>query len=77
MAFDEYPEAFLWRCDHCGYEVAFKPHDFYACVAELKARGWTFNPPERRGVDTWGHRCGRCRKPLAEMLKMPLKEVGR
>jgi len=37
VSFEEYPEAFLWRCDKCGYEVAFKPHDFYACVAELKA----------------------------------------
>ena len=74
MSFEEYPEAFLWRCDKCGYEVAFKPNDFWACVAELKARRWGFSPP-REGED-WTHTCGRCRKSLAEVLKMPLKQVG-
>ena len=74
MSFEEYPEAFLWRCDNCGYEVAFKPHDFWACVAELKARRWGFSPPH--DGDDWGHTCGRCRKTSAQVLAMPLKKVG-
>jgi hypothetical protein len=51
MSFEEYDECFLWRCDECGHEVAFKPHDFFACVAELKARGWGF----AREPEGWRH----------------------
>jgi hypothetical protein len=77
MSFTEYDDAFVWRCDgkDCTKEVFFKPHDFMGCVAELRARGWSFHCDDEDR--TWTHRCGRCRKPLAELLKMPLKEVGR
>ena len=74
MSFSECPEAFVWTCDKCGYEVWFKPRNFWACVEELKARRWGFIPPH--GGDDWEHTCGRCRKTLAEILKMPLKQVG-
>jgi hypothetical protein len=43
MTFMELETAFVWECNHCNKQVAFKPHDFFACVAELKARGWTFH----------------------------------
>jgi hypothetical protein len=72
MSFEEHDDCFLWSCDNCGHEIAFKPHDFYGCVAELKARGWLITHDDER----WVHRCARCRKSLAELLKMPLKQVG-
>jgi hypothetical protein len=74
--FTELEDLFLWRCDTCGKEVMFKPHDFMGCVAELRARGWSFHLNDDEGGRDWSHRCGRCRKPLAEILKMPLKQVG-
>lgn len=58
MSFAEFPEAFIWTCDECGYEVWFKPRNFFACVEELKARRWGFSPPQ--GDEDWGHTCGRC-----------------
>jgi hypothetical protein len=74
MSFEEHDDCFLWRCDKCGHEALFPPKDFWDCVAELKARRWGFTPPH--GGDDWEHTCGRCRKSLAEVLKMPLKQVG-
>ena len=40
MSFDEWDDAFVWRCDDCHLTVEFPARDFYSCVAELKARGW-------------------------------------
>jgi hypothetical protein len=74
MSFEEHPDCFIWRCDKCGHEAVFPPNDFWDCVAELKARRWGFSPPQ--GGDDWSHYCGRCRKPLAEVLKMTLKQSG-
>ena len=56
MSFEDYDDCFLWRCDDCGKQTAFKPHDFYDCVQELKDRGWGF----AREDDGWRHMCGRC-----------------
>ena len=58
--FVEYEECFLWKCNQCGKEAIFAPNNFYDRVAELRARGWSFSPPERWGED-WDHTCGRCR----------------
>jgi hypothetical protein len=66
VSFEEWDIAFLWRCDTCGYEVAFKPRNFYACVDELKERGWLFSLEEETGHEGWGrtwhHYCQRCRR---------------
>ncbi len=61
MSFEDHEDCFLWRCDQCGKLAVFKPHDFHDCVAELRARGWSFSPPERWGEDDWTHTCGYCR----------------
>ena len=57
MTFIELETAFVWECNHCPKQVAFKPHDFFACVAELKARGWSFHLNDD---GTWDHTCGYC-----------------
>jgi hypothetical protein len=80
MSFEEHSDCFLWRCDgkDCEKEVLFKPHDFMGCVAELRSRGWSFHLDEDTGREgsgrQWSHYCGRCRKSLAEVLRMPLKQ---
>ncbi len=79
MSFEEHERYFLWFCDDkdCDRFVAFKPHDFFDCVAELKARGWGFVPPSRAGYDDdWLHYCPKHRKRLANILKKTFKEVG-
>jgi len=60
MSFEEWDIAFLWRCDKCGYEVMFKPHDFMGCVAELRARGWSFHLNDDEGGRDWTHSCANC-----------------
>jgi hypothetical protein len=57
MSFAEFEDCFIWSCNSCGYEVVFPPHDFWGCVAELKARSWGFD----RDEGDWTHTCGRCR----------------
>jgi hypothetical protein len=59
MSFEEHPDCFIWRCNgkDCGKEIFFKPHDFFGCVAELKARGWTFH---RYEDGDWSHTCAYC-----------------
>ena len=67
MSFTEYEDCFSWTCNgkDCGKEVMFKPHDFMACVAELRSRGWSFHLEEDTGHEGWGrtwrHYCQRCR----------------
>jgi hypothetical protein len=60
MSFFEHSDCFLWACDgkDCPKEVMFKPHDFFACVAELHARGWSFFRDDETGE--WTHYCQRC-----------------
>jgi hypothetical protein len=72
MSFEEYPEAFVWSCNTCDHWVAFKPHDFFGCVAELRARGWGF---ARSDEGAWEHWCPRCKPRLAQVLKMKAREV--
>jgi hypothetical protein len=57
MSFEEWGDCFIWTCDECGHIAAFKPNDFWACVDELKSRGWGFSREE----GDWTHSCGRCR----------------
>src|SRR6478672_3683971 len=75
MSFDEYEDAFVWKCNGCGLTVEFAPGNFRGCVDELKSRGWRFirdhGDPEGGG---WSHKCGRCsRKSEASMLDRPLR----
>ena len=61
MSFSEYDDAFVWRCNgkDCTKEVFFRPSDFFGCVAELRARGWSFHCDEENGR-TWTHYCAYC-----------------
>jgi hypothetical protein len=77
MSFEEWSDCFIWRCDKCGHEVVFKPHDFWGCVAELKSRGWGFSREDGEDGYSWSHSCPRHRKTLAQVLAMPLKQTGR
>jgi len=72
MSFEDLEEAFIWSCDECGRVVGFKPDDFWACVAELKSRGWGFE----RSEGTWLHYCPKHRPRLAQVLKMKARDVG-
>jgi hypothetical protein len=58
VSFSEYSDCFVWRCDGCPKEVAFKPHDFMGCVAELRARNWSFHCDDEDR--TWTHYCQQC-----------------
>lgn len=69
MAFDEYEDSFVWRCDRCGCSVQFPPNDFWGALAEIKSRGWEIS----RDEEGWGHVCRRCRKTGAQILAMPAK----
>jgi hypothetical protein len=62
MSFIELETAFVWQCNgkDCQKEVMFKPHDFFGCVAELKARGWTFHLNDDEGQRDWRHYCAYC-----------------
>jgi hypothetical protein len=75
MSFEEYNDCFIWACDEKGCDrlVAFKPHDFFACVDELKARGWGFI---RQDDGDWSHRCPKHRKRLADVLKGTFGKTG-
>jgi hypothetical protein len=57
MSFEEFDDCFLWICDDCGKQVAFKPRHFSDCVDELKERGWGFS----REPEGWRHSCAFCR----------------
>ena len=57
MSFEEYEDCFVWKCNTCHKEVLFPPNDFFDCVAELKARGWTFS---RDNEGVWNHTCAYC-----------------
>jgi hypothetical protein len=65
MSFEEHPDCFVWACNKCDYFVAFKPHDFWACVAELRSRGWGFYLDQDTGREDsgrdWTHTCPSCR----------------
>ena len=60
MSFEEHNDCLIWRCNgkDCRKEVIFKPHDFMGCVAELRARGWSFHCDDEDR--TWTHYCQRC-----------------
>jgi hypothetical protein len=78
MSFFEHESAFIWYCNHkdCDRFVAFKPHHFFDCVDELKARGWQFSPPSGHEEDDWSHYCPTHRgKRLADLLPMKFSEV--
>ena len=72
MSFDEYDDSFVWRCDDCRLTVEFPTGDFYACLGELKARGWRMTRDDRDRV--WSHKCGKCVRKAAEVsiLDRPL-----
>ena len=74
MSFEEYNDAFIWTCDEKGCDrfASFKPHDFYDCVDELKARGWSFMRDDEGG---WSHACPKHRRKLGELLKMKFSDV--
>ena len=74
MSFTEFEDCFLWSCNSCAKEVAFKPHDFFGCVAELKARGWSFTH-EHDG--DWSHTCGYCnhKRRRTDIMDRTLKTV--
>jgi hypothetical protein len=73
MAFDEFEDCFVWKCDRCGCKAVFPPGNFWAALAELKSRGWEID----RDEDGWGHTCRKCRKTSAELMSMPVRRVGR
>jgi hypothetical protein len=75
LSFEEQDDCFIWYCDQCNHFAAFKPHDFYACVAELKARGWSFTHHTDEGGWDWTHACPKHRRKLGELLKMKFSEV--
>ena len=58
MSLDEYEDKFVWICNGCEITVQFsRDEDFYACVHELKLRGWRIT---RGQSGEWLHRCSRC-----------------
>jgi Fe2+ or Zn2+ uptake regulation protein len=72
MSFEEFEDAFVWRCDDCGLVAEFPPRDFWRCKDEIKARGWRFEREE----GTWWHKCARCAKKnenAANVLDRPIK----
>jgi hypothetical protein len=76
MSFEEFPDCFVWRCNGCQLTVEFAPGNFYACVAELKSRGWLFER-DNESRD-WSHRCGKCKladaeRIMNEVIPMPKK----
>jgi predicted RNA-binding Zn-ribbon protein involved in translation (DUF1610 family) len=73
MSFEEFDDAFVWRCDECKQSAIFPPGDFWRALAELKSRGWRID----RGQDGWGHYCPRCKKSGAEILSMPVVAKAR
>jgi hypothetical protein len=67
VSFEEFEECFVWRCGACGLSVEFPPHNFSACWAELKSRGWRAKRDAYDGG--WSHNCARCeRKAVAEIM---------
>jgi len=79
VSFAEHSDCFIWRCDgaDCEKEVLFKPHDFMACVAELRARGWSFHLNDDDGQRDWTHYCAYCnhKRRQTNILDRPLKGV--
>jgi hypothetical protein len=79
LSFEEHERWFIWFCGepNCDRYAAFRPHDFFECVEELKARGWGFMPPTRGEYgDDWEHRCPKHRKRLADIVKGTFKQAG-
>jgi len=77
MSFSEYEVCFEWRCDGCGLTVEFPPHNFSACWAELKSRGWRASRDTEEDGVSWSHKCGRCaRKAVAELLNRKPRAVA-
>jgi hypothetical protein len=68
MSFYEHEDCFVWQCDHCQRQAEFPPRNFYACVDELKARGWSFS---RGSEGEWSHRCKSCQRSAKEILNEP------
>jgi hypothetical protein len=66
------PTALFGAATNAATRSRSSPHDFFACVAELKARGWGF---ERGEEGYWQHWCPRHRQRLARVLKMKAREV--
>jgi hypothetical protein len=79
MSFTEHPNCFLWACDgdNCEKEVMFKPHDFMGCVAELRARGWSFHLSEDEGGRDWSHYCAYCnhKRKQTSIMNQRIREV--
>ena len=76
MSFDEFEDAFVWRCDGCGLSAEFErgpPGTFRACVDELKSRGWRIS---RDRYSDWDHRCAKCKAEAYKgILDRPLRRV--
>jgi hypothetical protein len=69
MSFEEFEDCFVWRCEKCRLEAVFPPGNFWACVAELKARRWSFTRDDESRV--WTHYCWKCRNAVAaEIMNM-------
>jgi hypothetical protein len=73
MSFEEYEDAYVWQCEKCGLTAEFPRHDFYACVAELKCRGWQSSRDDPDEGWQWHHKCKRCRLTLEEFLNRPAR----
>jgi hypothetical protein len=73
MTFEEFPDAFVWQCEKCGLTAEFPRNDFYACVAELRARGWQFHRDDPDEGFQWHHKCVRCRPTADEILDRPFR----
>jgi hypothetical protein len=67
MSFEEHDDCFIWLCE----KSVFPPGNFWACVAELKSRRWSFTRDDENGV--WTHYCWKCRNAVeAEILNMTI-----
>jgi hypothetical protein len=77
MSFEEYNDCFIWSCDEKGCDrlVAFKPNNFFACVDELKAMGWSFI---HHDDGDWSHSCGNCnrKRRRTNIMDRSFKTVG-
>jgi hypothetical protein len=73
MAFEEFEDCFVWRCDTCAKSAIFPPDDFWRALRELKSRGWLVE----RWENEWAHTCAKCRKSSAEILDRPVRPLKR
>jgi hypothetical protein len=75
MSFEENEDSFIWSCEGkgCRISAVFPPHDFYGCVAEIKARGWAI---ERDQSGIWCHYCGKCKWKRSEgLMEKPFHSI--